>query len=100
MASPGSGCPTPRNSCPYALRVTNLGAETSALRRLGNNPLVYRPLQQIYVPFVDVTGENWRYSVACGGGPDRSALRKGGTWRLASSCSVSGLVLTHAPDLY
>jgi hypothetical protein len=27
--------------------VTNVGAETSALRRFGNNPFVYRPLQQI-----------------------------------------------------
>ena len=32
---------------PCSSRVTNVGAETSALRRFGNNPFVYRPLQQI-----------------------------------------------------
>jgi hypothetical protein len=32
-----------------------VGAETSAFRRFGNNAFVYRPLQQIYEPFVDVT---------------------------------------------
>src|SRR5262249_44137024 len=49
---------------------------------------------------VDHSEADWRKCGSCGGGADRSALRKGVTWRSARNCSVSGLVLTRAPVLY
>jgi hypothetical protein len=42
------------------------------------------------------TGADLQNRDSCGGGADRSALRKGGTRRFAPSNSVSGLVLVRA----
>src|SRR5262245_19662348 len=52
-----------------------------------------------YVTAVDHAEADWRNRDSCGGGADRSALRKGGTRRFAPSYSVSGLVLVRAPGL-
>src|SRR5262245_58304470 len=47
----------------------------------------------------DVTGEDWQYCIARGGGAARIALWGGGTRRFAPSYSVSGLVLIRALGL-